>query len=166
MVSLVDIGPSKGIVLLRGQEVDITGLTAIHVAGIFLLFPEIRRILNPQGDVPTDIIQSLLARFPLAVAMGIAAGCGHPEDKDYVAFAQTLTVGEQFLMLEGIFGITFPQSLPSFLDAVEGIMAKSAARGWVQDTKSPEQSSSASSTGDQNTTAGTAPPDNSVPGAS
>lgn len=153
MVSLTDIGPSKGKVEVRGQFVDVNGLTVEHIIGIITAFPEVRKIL---AEREADL-QTLVAQAPLAVAMMIAAGTGHPEDKEHIEIASGLGVGEQYELMAKIFELTFPKGMQSFLDGVRAAMDSAGARGWDQATKSPAQSSSASEQGDSSETASTAP---------
>jgi hypothetical protein len=162
MVSLVDIGPSKGQVEVRGQMVDVNGLTASHIVGILMAFPEVRKIL---AEKEADL-QMLISQFPLAVGMMIAAGTGHADEEEHIAIAQQLGVGDQFDLMSKIFELTFPKGAKSFLDGVRAAMASAGVRGWDQAMKLPEQSSPASEQDDQSETAGTAPPANSAPGSS
>jgi len=153
MVSLVDIGPSKAKVEVRGQDVDVNGLTASHIVGILMAFPEVRKVL---AEREADL-QTLIAQFPLAVSMIIAAGTGKADDEKTIEVAGQLGVGEQYDLVSKIFELTFPKGMQSFLDGVRAAMASAGVRGWDQATKLPEQSSPASEQGAQNETAGTAP---------
>ena len=154
MVSLTDIGPSKGQVEVRGQMVDVNGLTAEHIVGIITAFPEVRKIL---AEKEADL-QTLVAQFPTAIAMMIAAGTGKADDKEVIAVAEQLGVGEQYELMAKIFELTFPKGIKSFLDGVRAALASAGVHGWDQATKLPAQSSPASGQGDQSETAGTAPP--------
>lgn len=162
MVSLVDIGPSKSLVALRGQTVEINGLTAEHIVGVLTAFPEIRKILaEKEADLETLVYQ-----FPLAVGMIIAAGTGKAGDQPTIDFAMTLAVGEQYEVMSKLVELTFPNGVQSFLDGVNAALRKAGVRGWDQAMKSPVQSSPASEQVEQKPTAGEAPPDSSAPGAS
>jgi hypothetical protein len=162
MVSLVDIGPSKGEVEVRGQMVEVNGLTAAHIVELMMQFPEVRKIL---AEKEADL-GMLITQFPLAVGMIIAAGTGKTGDKDTIDVAMWLSVGEQYDLLSKMMELTFPKGVKSFLDGVRGAMDSAGVRGWDQATKSPAPSSLASEQGDQNETAGTAPPDSSARGSS
>jgi hypothetical protein len=153
MVSLTDIGPSKGQVEVRGQMVDVNGLTAEHIVGILLAFPEVRKVL---AEREADL-QTLVAQFPVAVAMMIAAGTGHADETEHMDIASKLGVGEQYDLMKTIFELTFPKGLQSFLDGVRGAMDSAGVRGWDQATKSPAQSSPVSGQDDQSKIAGEAP---------
>lgn len=161
MVSLVDIGPSKGAVELRGQNVEVNGLTASHIVAILLQFPEVRKIL---AEKEADL-GMLISQFPLAVGMIIASGTGKDADQATIDVAMNLGVGEQYAILEKIVELTFPKGVKSFLDGVSAAMVSAGVRGWDQATKSPVPSSLVSEPGEQKETAGTAPPDSSVPGS-
>lgn len=162
MVSLVDIGPSKGSVTLRGQDVEVNGLTAVHIVGIMMQFPEVRKVF---AEKAADL-QLLISQAPLAVAMIIACGTGKEADAATIDVAQSLSVGEQYELLSKIVELTFPKGVKSFLDGVNAAMDSAGVRGWDQATKSPAQSSPALKQEDQNETAGTVPPGSSVPGSS
>ena len=162
MVSLVDIGPSVGTVELRGQRVQVNGLTAEHIVGILISFPEVRKVLaQKEAD-----LGMLISQFPLAVAMIIAAGTGKADDEPTIAVARALGAGEQYDILEKIVELTFPKGLKSFLDGVGAALKSAGVPGWDQATKSPVQSSPASKQDDENKTVGEAPQGNSLPGAS
>src|SRR4051812_32375311 len=137
MVSLVDIGPSKGTVTLRGQEVEVNGLTASHIVGILLQFPEVRKIL---AEKEADL-QLLISQFPLATGMIMAAGTGKEADPATIEVAMKLGVGEQYDLLAKIVELTFPKGVKSFLDGVNAAMDSVGVRGWDQATKLPVQSS-------------------------
>jgi hypothetical protein len=155
MVSLVDIGPSRGSVALRGNEVEVNGLTAEHIVGILTSFPEVRKILaSREADLGV-----LVAQAPLAVAYMIAAGTGKAEDEATVAFARNLAIGEQYDILAKVFELTFPKGLQSFLDGVGAALKSAGVPGWDLATKSPELSPAASQQGDESETAGKARPD-------
>lgn len=160
MVSLVDIGPSKGVVELRGQSVDINGLTASHIVAILMQFPEVRKIL---AEKEADL-GMLISQFPLAVGMIIAAGTGKEGDQATIDVAMALAVGEQYDILSKLMELTFPKGVKSFLDGVNAAMASAGVRGWDQATKLPVPSSPASKPDEPSETAGTAPPDSSAHG--
>lgn len=164
MVSLIDIANVQlKPIPLRGQDVEINGLTADHIAAIMFEFPDIRRIMSTGAD--GDVVTSLVARLPEAVAMIIAAGTGKAGDKPTIEFARTLGVGEQYDLLEGIIKATFPRGVKSFLDGVQAALEQSGVHGWAQVTSSPGQSSLASKPAEANETAGTVPQSNSAHGS-
>ena len=154
MVSLVDIGPAKATVEVRGQEVDVNGLTANHIIGILVSFPEVRKIL---AEREADL-QLLISQSPAAVAQIIAAGTGHDGEQETIEVASKLAIGEQYDLLAKIVELTFPKGVKSFLDGVNAAMASAGVRGWDQATKLPGQSSPASEPADESKTASTAPP--------
>lgn len=162
MVSLVDIGPSKGQVEVRGQQLDVNGLTVNHIIAILMEFPEVRKIL---AEKEADL-QLLISQFPVAAGMIIAAGTGHEGEQAHIDVAMALGVGEQYEILAKIVELTFPKGVKSFLDGVNAAMASAGVRGWDQATKSPVPFSPASVQGEQSETASTARPDSSAPGAS
>jgi hypothetical protein len=72
MVSLVDIGDLKDTVSIRGKEIEISGITAAHIVGIFYKFPEVRMLLT-QATPGEQVVQTLIVKFPEAVALLIAS---------------------------------------------------------------------------------------------
>jgi hypothetical protein len=154
MVSLVDIGPAVDTVELRGKTVEVNGLTASHIVGVLISFPEVRRMFaEKEADLGV-----LIAQAPLAVSRMIAAGTGKPDDEATINFAEKMAVGEQYEILSKVFGLTFPKGIESFLDGVGVALKSVGAPGWEAAMKSPGQSSSASPQVDENETAGTAHP--------
>lgn len=156
MVSLVDIGSMKDTVTIRGQEVDINGLTAEHIVGIFYRFPDIRKLLTQLSPDP-DVVGSLISRFPEAVGCIIAAACGAPDDRNAIEVATKLSIGEQYMILEKIVPLTFPQGAQNFLDGIQRLLQQADGRGWVPVTKSPAPSNGASPPVEASETAGTPP---------
>lgn len=162
MVSLVDIGPSKGSVTLRGSEVGVNGLTAQHIVGVMMAFPEVRKIMaNKSADLGI-----LIAQAPNAIGIMIAAGTGKADDEATIDFANGLAVGEQYDLMSKIFELTFPNGLQSFLDGVKAALKAAGVPGWDLATKLPVLSSPVSEQGETSETAGTVPPGSSAPGAS
>lgn len=161
MVSLVDIGPAIGSVAVRGHTVEVNGLTAAHIVGVLISFPEVRKILaNKSAD-----LSILIAQAPLAVSRMIAAGTGKADDEATIKAADALPVGEQYEIMKKVFEITFPKGLESLLEGVEAALKATGAPGWEAAMKSPALSNGASPQEETSGTAGTPPPGNSQPGA-
>lgn len=163
MVSLVDIakkGSSQATVPIRGEDMQVNGLTAEQIADIFMEFPEIRRMVT--GNVPDPAaLQSLLSRFPEAAGLILAAGTGvnleNKEEREAaVAAARSLSLGEQFDLFDKILECTFPRGVQNFLDGVQKHIG-GGGRGWAPGTTSPAPSNAASPTGGSSETAGSQP---------
>lgn len=171
MVSLIDIGPSKGSVTVRGQSVEVNGISAENIFEILLSFPEMRMLLTQQGGVDQSVVVSLLMRFPEAAGMIIAAGTGanlsdaseeaKAKLKQHVDAARGLNVGEQFEVFDKIIELTFPRGVQNFLDAVQGLLKRVglSGLGWGPGTISPAPSPDASPQVATKKSAGAAPPD-------
>jgi hypothetical protein len=159
MVSLVDIGPSRGSVPLRGEAADIRGLTAEHIVVMFQDFTDLRKLVTGKSDV--EVMTNLFNNFPVIVGRIIAMGCGaNWGDADFeaqVEGARHLTLGEQWAMLVAIMALTFPQGPKSFLDGVAGLIAQADAPGWGRATTLHAQSNGASPPAEASETAGTQP---------
>jgi hypothetical protein len=160
MVSLVDIGDHKDTVKLRGQDVEIRGVTAKDIVGIFYKFPEVRMVLT-QTEPNSEVWTTLIARAPDAVACLIAAACGAADDEKAITVAGGLAVGEQYDALQKIGVLTFPQGMQNFLDGVQKLLAKVdiVVPGWAPGTTLREPSKDASSLDETRTDAGEAPQD-------
>lgn len=166
MVSLVDIGDLKDTVSIRGKDIEISGITAAHIVGVFYKFPEVRMFLT-QPQPGSEVVQTLITRFPEAVALLIAAACGSPDDEKAIDIASRLGIGEQYMILEKVAVLTFPQGMTNFLEGVQKLFAQAnGGLGWAPGTTLPAPSSDASQQEEAKETAGTAPPDNSAPGTS
>jgi hypothetical protein len=158
MVSLIDLGPAKGTVTVRGEQaIDIVGLTAKSIIEILVQFPEIRKILTSDAPDP-EVVQQLIMRFPDAAALVIAAGTGvDVTDKEArepaVAAALALPLGEQFDIFTKVLELSFPRGVRSFLDGVQGLVVQAGGRGWAPAMTSPAQSNGASPMGDPSKTA-------------
>lgn len=167
MVSLVDIGPAKGTVPIRGQNIDVVGLTARDIITLFNRFPELRRVVTGKADA--EIMQILFAELPHVLATIVAAcmGEGKAEDKAEVEAAERLTMGEQWLIIKATMELTFPQSVTNFIDDLLALVGqKGGVSGWAQGMTSPVPSSDASGQVEQKPTASDQRPDNSTPGSS
>lgn len=165
MVSLVDIGPAKGTVTIRGQQMDVNGITAEDIVEIFLTFPEVRMLLSSPGGVDKGVIASLLTRFPEAAGLILAAGTGVELSNREAAQAQAtaarknLVIGEQYDVFSKIVELTFPRGPANFLEDVQGLLSRAglAVPGWGPGTTSPAPSSDASKQDVQSETAGSQP---------
>lgn len=125
MVSLVDIAPAVERVQIRGQEIDVFGVSAAGVASLLARFPELRRAFV-ERDVPVD---QLLAMGGDIVNAIIAAGTGDPGDEVAEEAAGRLSIDEQADLISAIARVTLPKGVGPF---VEKLAALGAAVG-VQD---------------------------------
>lgn len=114
MVSLVDIGNIRHTVMVRGQELDVGGVSAQGVMILLDRFPELRKIMSGKGDDSSGA--KIVEMMPEALGAIIAAGCGAPGDKDQEAIARNLTIAEQVELVDEIFKLTFPQGLRPFVE--------------------------------------------------
>jgi hypothetical protein len=152
MVSLIDIGPAKITVPIRGQDFEVVGLSAQNIAEILLQFPELRRMLV-QGDPGRDVIETLMMRIPEAVSLLVASACGvdvsdQQQREDAMPKVAHFTLGEQYDVIAGMLSITFPRGINSFLAGIQGLFEQAdVARGRVPATTSPAQFNGASAQG-------------------
>ena len=168
MVSLLDIAEVKETVPLRGQEVEVNGITAEHLVTLFHSYPELRRLVT--GNASAETVQSLINQAPIAISHVIALGMAgidaeEAKVKAFMAAARKLGAGEQYVILEKIGTLTFPQGPKSFLDRVGAALGvQPGALGWAPGMKSQPQSSAASPPADQSETVGDQHPSSSTAG--
>lgn len=154
MVSLVDIGPLRDSVTLRGNKIETRGVSAAVIFDLLVSSDELRRVFAGR-TLDGDLILSLVNQAPLSVARIIAAGVGKQEDGPTIEFAlRELAAGETYDLLKSIFAMTFPRGVRSFVDELSALARASEERGWVQGTRSPAPSSDASGQGTTSTDAG------------
>jgi hypothetical protein len=121
MADLLDIAPSTSVEVVRiagGQRIKVQGLHGNAIASIAARFPKLVMLLGG-GD---NIAQRLIGQFGDAIGPIIAAGVGHLGDERYEQHASTLLVEDQFKLVMAIYGLTFPNGLASFIEAMAGLM--------------------------------------------
>ena len=121
MTDLLDIAPSTAvdIVKIDGARVKVRGVSVDAIASIFARFPELRSLVNGGGG---DIVPRLIEGCGAAVGPIIAAGCGHLADEVYEQHAAKLLPEHQLMFLKAIFGLTFPNGIGSFVEALTGLI--------------------------------------------
>jgi hypothetical protein len=162
MVSLLDIGPLTKKVPIRGQQIEVKGISALAVFTLLSDIPELRKVVAEKGMDPAEVM-SLIGSIPQAIGKIIAAATGHLGDADHIQAAINLTAGEQQELLSAIIELTFPRGLKSFIDGLLALVPPGAL-GWDQATKSPAPSKDASQQDTTSETAGDTPQGNSPPG--
>jgi len=120
MADLLDIAPSTSVEVVKidGKRVIVRGLHGDAIAAIVARFPELGSLLG--GG--TDIGARLIERFGGAIGPIIAAGCGHLGDERYEQHAGKLLVEDQLKLLKAIIGLTFPNGVTSFIEAMMTLM--------------------------------------------
>lgn len=121
MVSLIDIGPLKGSVMLRGQEIAVSGLPVLVIFEV-LKDNEALKKMFMERSFKADDVMTLVNTSPLILAQFIAAGVGKVGDEDTIEFALNLPAGEQAILLEKVLSMSFPSGLSSFIDCLTGLM--------------------------------------------
>lgn len=146
MVDLIDLGPARKKITLRGQQVEMRGLPLTFLAGLLGDSPALSLALA-QKAVSGDMLRSLVADFPDMVAQCIAMGSGKQGDAATIGFILVeLSPGEWLICLEAILELTFPQGVKSFADALFQAARSLGidAPGWEGGTKSQEPSPASS----------------------
>jgi hypothetical protein len=124
MADLLDIAPSTSVEVVRigGRRIKVQGLHGDAIASLAARFPALVTLIAG-GD---DIVPRLIAQFGNGIGPIIAAGCGHLGDERYEQRASTLSVEDQFKLITAIYGLTFPNGLAAFIEAMAGLMTGAA----------------------------------------
>ena len=120
MVSLVDIAPAIERVTVRGQDIEVSGVSAAGVAQLLARFPDLRKLFAGR-DVGMEDILGVGGELVAAI---IAAGTGAPGDPAAEAAAGRLGIDEQADLLSAILRVTLPKGVGPF---VEKLLALGAA---------------------------------------
>lgn len=159
MVSLIDIGPLRDQVSLRGQSVETRGVSAFVIFQLLSKSDELRRMFAGK-DLVGDLLTNLANQAPLTVAELIAAGVGKQEDGPTIEFAmRELSAGETYDLLKSILGMTFPRGVQSFIDELTALAREGEKRGWAPAMKLQEPSNVASEQDTTSSSAGNTPHD-------
>lgn len=138
MTSLLDIAPAQASVTVRGQALEVHGVSAAGIAQLLVRFPELEALLSGK-DVTLDT-KGLVAIAPRAVSVIIAAGTGHAGETEFEDAAEkNLTAGEQLEVLEAVIKLTMPEGVGPFVEkllALVGVarLGGAADRGKAQAT--------------------------------
>jgi hypothetical protein len=140
MASLLDIAPLTETVSVRGQKVEVFGVSARGVALLLARFPDLRLMMTGRS-VDTDRLMALGGE---AVAAIIAAGCGSPGDEAAEAVAERLSIEDQAELLSSVLRLTLPNGIGPFVEkltALGAVMNGEGARSpKAQASKSPSRS--------------------------
>jgi hypothetical protein len=161
MPSLIDLAPLREQVDIRGVKIDVFGISVKNIAQILFRFPELRKMLI-RIDPGSDVIGQLISRVPELLGLLVACGCGadleNPESEKIITAASNLMVGEQWLVIEKVIPMTFPQGVNRFMAGVQGLLEQAdGGRGRAPATTSAAPSNSASSTEETSESAGAQP---------
>jgi hypothetical protein len=111
---LRDLAGTAEKVTVRGQAIEVPGLSIDGIAQLLNRFDEVRGWLS--GGAVDLSAEALVGTGPHLVAAVIAAGTGAPGDEQAEAVASDLAVGEQLALLEAIMRVSFPDGLGNFLN--------------------------------------------------
>lgn len=127
MVSLLDITPSSARhvqVEVRGQKVDVNGISLGDIAYLIQAFPEVKDLFSGK-DVNLSI-DDILQQAPGMVYELIACGTGSRADTKAIGVASNLSIEEQAELMEAIMGETFKGGLRPFVERVKRMLALSS----------------------------------------
>lgn len=138
MASLTDIADLSEEVTIRGTIITVKGIDATGIAYLLDKFPDIRKLMSHRAEDVTA--EALIQLAPEALAAVIASGVGKTGDVETEKVALSLTIGEQFLIINPLLRLTFPQGAGPFVEQLAALFQGVAggASGWGRDTRSPE----------------------------
>ena len=136
MVGLVDIAPVTSTILVRGQDITITGVSARGIALLLARFPELRAVITGREVAMDD----LLKLGGDVIAAIIAAGTGVPGDVDAEKAADNLTLEEQADLLASIVELTMPRGLGPLVERLSRLGLLAGGASAMQATTSPQPS--------------------------
>jgi len=144
MADLLDIAPSTAVEVVKidGARVTVRGVSVDAIASIVARFPELKSLVD--GGPGDSFLPRLIQGCGAAVGPIIAAGCGHLADETYEQHAAKLLPEHQMKFLKAIFGLTFPNGVSSFVEAMATVIggaAEGAKPIKVRLRKSPSPSS-------------------------
>src|SRR5262245_20875866 len=128
MADLLDIAPAAAseAVWIDGVRIAVRGVSLDAIASIVARFPKLKSLLDGGGE---DIVLGLIQGCGAAVGPIIAAGCGHLADEAYEQRAAQLLPEQQLKFLRAIFGLTFPNGIGSFVEALSGCLVHVGGTG-------------------------------------
>lgn len=117
MASLLEVANVPRQIEVHGIKVDVTGISGEGVASIMARFPEVGKMFS--GVMPDS--KALMTMAPEALAAFIAAGTGHPGDKEHEKAAAVLDVSSQLDLVDEIMRLTFPRGIRPFVEKLEAL---------------------------------------------
>ena len=133
MVGLVDIAPITSSVVIRGQDITITGVSARGIAFLLARFPELRAVMTGR-EVALDDLLKLGGDIIAAI---IAAGTGAPGNTLAEAAADNLTLEEQADLLGAIVELTMPRGLGPLVERLSRLGLLAGGASAMQAATSP-----------------------------
>jgi hypothetical protein len=123
MADLLDIAPSTAVevVKINGQRITVRGLNADAIASIAARFPDLPQLIS--GGV-NNIVPRLIQQLGKSIAPIIAAGCNYLGDERYEQAASRLVIEDQMKLFTAIIGLSFPNGVMSFAEAMIALREK------------------------------------------
>lgn len=121
MADLLDIAPAAAVesVWIGEHRISVRAISLGAIASIVARFPEVKALVNGGG---ADIVSRLFVACGAAVGPIIAAGCGHLADETYERHAAGFLPEQQLKLVTAIFGLTFPNGIGLFVEALSGLV--------------------------------------------
>jgi len=117
MVGLLDLSPIAATVVVRGQTVEVVGISAKGVAHLLARFPELGDVMSGK----TVEVARLMEIGGDCVAAIIAAGCGLVGNAEAEERAGSLSLEEQADFLTEILKLTMPGGVGPFVAKLTGL---------------------------------------------
>lgn len=136
-ISLTDIGPLTKEVPFREGHITVKGIPAIAIFHILKENVAIKTMMMDRA-LNADNVTELINSSPMMIGEIIVACTGTPRTDETVAkIVGNMSAGEQWGIVEAAIGMTFPQGLQSFMDALLAVLPSVPAgqSGKEADTK-------------------------------
>ncbi|MEE9589898.1 MAG: hypothetical protein V3V97_17970 [Hyphomicrobiaceae bacterium] len=149
MASLLDIAPTTEMVVVRGTQLEVYGLSAKGIASLLARFPELRGLMTG-----TEFsIEELISLGGEVVAAIISAGCGSPDHKEAEAIAGRLPLEIQADLLAAILRQTLPNGVGPFVEKLGdlGLVPTASSSDSPSSSEQPNLNSAGGETGSRPT---------------
>jgi hypothetical protein len=128
MASLLDIAPLVERVTVRGDEVEVRGISFGDIAYVVQRFPELRKSFG--GGVGfTFSAEAVAALGPAIVGAVIACALGVRGDEAEERAAAALALGEQLDLIEAVIRMTAPSGIVPFVEKLTAVFGAVGATG-------------------------------------
>ena len=142
MAGLVDIVPAIETVEVRGQQLEVTGLTVEGIGSLLMRFPELRKMFETRS---LDV-EALLKSSDKLIAAVIAAGTGSAANRAAEKAANGLSLGEKAEVVAAIIRVTMPKGVGPFVRLMDAVgmdnVGPSATASATTSPSAPSPSSS------------------------
>lgn len=148
MTSLVDIGPLRDNVNIRGRDFEVRPLSALLIFDMLRDNDSIKKMIMG-GTMNAQNVMALVDSSPQLIGQIIASTLGEHGKPETIDFAmRELTLEEQAEVIQKAIKISFPKGLQSFFNTLTALISDDSnrsvsSRGAAAAMTSPQQSPAA-----------------------